>query len=406
MGIFNFFKRNVDSQFKPEKSKVETKQIIEYHENGKLKIQGTVDAEGEFHGNYKEWYENGKISKDENYNHGTLQGSTKYYFENGKLFQEVYFNNGVSDGKKYEYYDNGVLSLLNNHREGIEHGLQEQYYPNGNLEYRATFFNGKLEGVRIFVDENGQVLEEMIFKEGYDITNELMAVMLDNDCYHMIKAGLVTDSVQEFKPGELLQNIYDYYKINNLDVEPSEQTRMFYELKNLFLNFDKKIAEIEEDDLPYWYNIIKERATSTLSQSIEELIWGHADEYSSRLIGEDVYNNGRKFNQEEKVAFIKMRIEAFGKVFNYLSDLESEINKLIERYKISIIPIKEKLDSELKHAKASLYGAIKYAKSIGILNSNIYEWYSDFEDDNDLINGQNPFENLIKKYNLNNLKKK
>ena len=136
----------------------------------------------------------------------------------------------------------------------------------------------------------------MIFKEGYDITNELMAVMLDNDCYHMIKAGLVTDSVQEFKPGELLQNIYDYYKINNLDVEPSEQTRMFYELKNLFLNFDKKIAEIEEDDLPYWYNIIKERATSTLSQSIEELIWGHADEYSSRLIGEDVYNNGRKFN--------------------------------------------------------------------------------------------------------------
>lgn len=239
MGIFNFFRKKEVSEIKPVTTKEETKQIIRYHENGKLKIQGTLDADGEIHGNMKERYSNGIISKDQNFNHGIPHGTIKNYFENGKLFQERNFNNGLEDGKSYEYYENGVLNMMKNFKEGKEHGLQEQYYPNGNLEFRATFEEGKLEGVKLLLDENGEVLENTIFQEGLEITNELTALMLENDSYHLRNAILVADGVYDNKTYDLTQIIYDYYKFNNLRVENT--------INSYILNAIKKSEEENEN---------------------------------------------------------------------------------------------------------------------------------------------------------------
>ena len=69
-----------------------------------------------------------------------------------------------------------------------------------------------MEGVHIYLAEDGEVIEEKIMQKGLDITMEIMQLMMDNDGEHMIKAGVIKDGPQEFTPGQMSQIMYDYYK--------------------------------------------------------------------------------------------------------------------------------------------------------------------------------------------------
>jgi len=74
--------------------------------------------------------------------------------------------------------------------------------------------------------------------------------------------------------------------------------------------------------------------------------------------------------------------------------LKNKIQDLIEKYNVEIDTTEKQLNLELAHAKSSVYGAIKYALRIKISKGDIKHWFSEFEDDNDLINGINPFDSL------------
>ena len=246
MGIFDFLfgkkktplKSNDKLPLKPEKktvskpkkktvsksnkrNKVDTRELVLYHDNGNIRTKAILDTYDKPHGNCKEWYESGKIFKDQNFKHGVPHGSSKEYFENGNLRIEYNFKDGVQHGLNNNYYEDGTNDIIANFKNGKEHGMKEQYYPSGALETRSYYIDGKMEGVHIYLDEEGEVIEEKIMQKGLDITNETMQlVMLDPD--HMIKAGIVKDGAQEFEPGEMFQKMYDYCKENNLKVESSE----------------------------------------------------------------------------------------------------------------------------------------------------------------------------------------
>jgi len=204
------------------------------------------------------------------------------------------------------------------------------------------------------------------------------------------------------------------------------------ELKSIGSKFDQKIHNSKKvHDLDYWYNFIQTRAKNDTNkftqtspnvmvdagqqgslediakiqpekqayyQKVAELIWGHADEYNKRLNDPngDPYNSGYKFDDDEKIDFIKERIIAYGLIHKYLSNLNSEISSVMVKYEL-YNPVLEIVRLELAHAKGAVYGAIKYAKNIGVSTSNISEWYPDFINDEKLIAGENPFDNLLKK---------
>ena len=175
--------------------------------------------------------------------------------------------------------------------------------------------------------------------------------------------------------------------------------------------FSEKISSIDEEfyvdkydlndevDFPYWYENIKKRANSGLSQvdgimddeKIAEYIYGHANEYENRLLDEDF---------EFKEMFIKFRIIGFGECYKLLIELEKEIDLLKNKFAIKNYPSEDKVFNELAHGKASLYGAIKYALSIGIKRTEIRKYYSDFVDDKTLIKGVDPFDSLRNKLGL------
>jgi len=201
-----------------KRNKVDTHELVLYHDNGNIRTKAILDTYDKPHGNCKEWYASGKIFKDQNFKHGIPHGSSKEYFENGNLRIEYNFKDGVQHGLNNNYYEDGTNDIIANFKNGKEHGMKEQYYPSGALETRSYYIDGKMEGVHIYLDEKGEVIEEKIMQKGLDITNESMElVMLDPD--HMMKSGIVKDGAQEFKPGEMLQKIYDYCKANNLRVE-------------------------------------------------------------------------------------------------------------------------------------------------------------------------------------------
>lgn len=209
-----------------------------FHENGNKKLTGYLNASGKIHGNIKLWYASGKIKQDANFKNGIKHGYVKEYFENGKIKLDFNFVNGVEDGNYKEFYENGEKNIVGNFKNGKEHGLREQFYSSGNIETRNNFKNGIMEGVQIYLDEDGEVIEEKIMQNGYDITLQLMSLMIANKAEHMVSAGLIKNGVsQELKNGELSEKIYNYYKKNNLYVEsPGEDFND--KLQNILENQD------------------------------------------------------------------------------------------------------------------------------------------------------------------------
>mgnify|MGYP001571232682 CR=1 FL=1 len=71
--------------------------------DGKLqtKYQYFRDNEGKqvLHGYYKEYYENGKIKSERNFNTGRLDVKQMQYYENGKVKSERVFYDGIMMGR-------------------------------------------------------------------------------------------------------------------------------------------------------------------------------------------------------------------------------------------------------------------------------------------------------------------
>lgn len=155
-----------------------------------------------------------------------------------------------------------------------------------------------------------------------------------------------------------------------------------------------------EGPLNYWYNIIKQVATQQpldidrpIDEQIKEDVYSNCDEYLNR---EDIQNS----TIEEIEEFVKMRIYSFGELYTVLSSVLGEIEFILKENSIVDYPIKLRLLTESSHAKARTYGAIKLALHFKLSKEKVIEWFPDFEDNPDLIEGINPFERLAKQFNI------
>ena len=174
------------------------------------------------------------------------------------------------------------------------------------------------------------------------------------------------------------------------------------EIKSHIETFTKEMIDgvvninLEVDkDLFYWYNIIRERTYSNISQLddkssdndiLSENIWSHCDEYFKR------YNNEEFIVKKNSM---KLRVIAFGSILTSLENLIQLICNTVNLKQEDPFPSKNNLIREVIHCKASLYGAIKYSIMIGIDKDDIKKWYENFNNDDEFINGENPYNRLI-----------
>ena len=133
--------------------------------NGKPRIYMPYSVNGELHGDYIEFYEDGKISYKITYENGIRQGKSISYLESGKSIGETNYIDGKKEGKSLETFE-GMIQMKANYKNNKIDGDMFLYYPSGKLLQKRSFINGKAEGELIEYYENGVIKEKAYFING------------------------------------------------------------------------------------------------------------------------------------------------------------------------------------------------------------------------------------------------
>lgn len=166
------------------------------------------------------------------------------------------------------------------------------------------------------------------------------------------------------------------------------------EIEEYRLSMYQKIKSFDRDeDLEYWFKINIDSVDNPISvaarksrgyskeQEMSEFLWGHDEEYELKM---------KNYSIEDKQEFISMRIISFGALLGFYDEIIEKLNYLSERENIDLNQRINRLELELAHCKARLYGSIKFALRNNISKKLIKEWYFDFEDKGHLYVGSNP----------------
>ena len=86
----------------------------------------------------KEYYDSGKLKREENYKNGKLEGITKSYYESGALKTEIYYKNGKAEGLAKIYFESGKTYLIDTYKND-QQIKRKMYDIKGKLEYEQDF---------------------------------------------------------------------------------------------------------------------------------------------------------------------------------------------------------------------------------------------------------------------------
>jgi len=150
------------------------KQINEwryYHSNGTIEQTGKFNKQGKLDGSWKWYFDNGKLLKEENYRNGLKDGMSTEYDENGKMIEEGEFVNGNEEGPWFEV--TGDCLIRGTYLDGLRNGMWYNYYlePKEGVTDSICFFKGGFlednpNGKHTYYWENGKVKDEGSYING------------------------------------------------------------------------------------------------------------------------------------------------------------------------------------------------------------------------------------------------
>ena len=127
-----------------EKKDNEDLEIIEeYHANGALRSTGAVNAYGQKTGEWKEYYNNGRLQAAGSYAYGEFDGKWEGYFLNNKLQYKRYWKAGKRADIWMEYYDTGELYCMVMFGESHYAGAYTIYEKDGTYKSSGTYLYEK-----------------------------------------------------------------------------------------------------------------------------------------------------------------------------------------------------------------------------------------------------------------------
>ncbi|MDP4266946.1 MAG: toxin-antitoxin system YwqK family antitoxin, partial [Bacteroidota bacterium] len=137
---------------------------IFYHRNGKIEQTGTY-IEGEIpDGEWKWFYESGKLLKSEIFKRGLLEGLLKEYTDSGNVITEGKYQDDLKEGEWF--YDMNDHKEIGSYKSGMRDGEWKHYYNNGNLSFTGNYIDGIPEGKHTWYHENGVIKEEGVYEGG------------------------------------------------------------------------------------------------------------------------------------------------------------------------------------------------------------------------------------------------
>ena len=417
MGIFNFFKKKKTAQ---------TKKV--FYDNGSIKEEFQVNADGVNHGSYKLYYPNQQLQVQVNWTNGIQDdGEVISYHDNGGKARQVILLNNKFTGNFFEWYSNGKNKKQGHYLDEKQIILKE-WNENGELIEKDGNFNTKssfnesdnqeaiAESKSIFLrlknsleksPNLNRIFGEFTFaiRDGYSVRKYMEeANLLSNfETKNALIEGFtsIKDSfnkmLEKYEDNEVRK---DFNALNEaidiLNKEIKNNNNLFeQELENINSQFELILKSKSDEDYPpiFWYNIVKERAIhmerdiseKTLSEIQSEWIWMHADEYKNKY---------SSYSKNDIIDEMTLRIQRFGFIYKTMLNFEKKLNALAKENKISSNSYIDLFKLNMSSAYASLFGTINYALSSSMTNNDISKLYTDFVYDKVIIDGTNPFVNL------------
>jgi antitoxin component YwqK of YwqJK toxin-antitoxin module len=117
-----------------------------YNDNGQLMSEGIVDEAGNKNGKWKDYFPDGKVEAEGQYNNSRRTGIWKFYNASQKLEQTGSFNNDRPDGLWTWYYNDGSVLREEEYFQGVRDGNYTEYSPTGEIISKGEYLDGEKNG--------------------------------------------------------------------------------------------------------------------------------------------------------------------------------------------------------------------------------------------------------------------
>ena len=91
----------------------------------------------------KQYYPNGDLMVNFQFNESTQSGVQNIFYENGNLMSVTPFSNNLINGTQKIYYRNGPIMATIPYVNGLLNGQLKTYYPNGNIQMKQSYLNNR-----------------------------------------------------------------------------------------------------------------------------------------------------------------------------------------------------------------------------------------------------------------------
>ncbi|WP_288128888.1 toxin-antitoxin system YwqK family antitoxin [Microbulbifer sp.] len=132
---------------------------IHYYEDGSVKLRGTRNENGKWHGEFTRYRKNGHYTVTQLRN-GVRHGSERHFYANGQLESEQHYVDGEkADGERIRYDKNGAVKERYTIVDGEKHGVHE-HSRDGVVFKRTHYKHGQMDGLfQRFTSDGEKVLE-------------------------------------------------------------------------------------------------------------------------------------------------------------------------------------------------------------------------------------------------------
>jgi len=138
-----------------------------HYSGGQLKYQAPVKA-GKFDGEFVYYYSNGNKKESVMYAKGKKEGKFQEFYNNPKdaLKSEGTYSDDLPVGEWKYYFENGKISSQGQYnKKGLKEGIWKTYSSDGIITSDEVYANGKSEGAAKNYYEDGKLYEEFIYKK-------------------------------------------------------------------------------------------------------------------------------------------------------------------------------------------------------------------------------------------------
>ncbi|MCX6258214.1 MAG: hypothetical protein NTW49_10025 [Bacteroidia bacterium] len=159
----------------------------EYYPEGEIKAEGSF-TNSKKTGEWVYYFKSGKTEQKGRYEKGKLEGTWRWYYENDSLKRVEEFYNGKEEGPFVEYDESGKIIAKGNYldgekdgpwyynlgdhiqkgeyKDGLKEGIWKFYFPDGKLKFEGNFIQGNEDGKHHWYYDNGIIQEDQFWVMG------------------------------------------------------------------------------------------------------------------------------------------------------------------------------------------------------------------------------------------------